>query len=81
MNSGGHVNNPAVAPRQITCSMRIRLTPCPPLSAGLEQCKMLRPAYAVEYDYLPAHQCNATLETKRIGGLFFSGQLNGTTGG
>ena len=49
--------------------------------AGLEQCKMLRPAYAVEYDYLPAHQCAATLETKRIGGLFFSGQLNGTTGG
>ena len=41
---------------------------------------MLRPAYAVEYDYLPAHQCAATLETKRIAGLFFSGQLNGTTG-
>ncbi|KAL4435596.1 hypothetical protein ABPG77_002559 [Micractinium sp. CCAP 211/92] len=47
---------------------------------GLERCKMLRPAYAVEYDYLPAHQCHATLETKRISGLFFSGQLNGTTG-
>jgi tRNA U34 5-carboxymethylaminomethyl modifying enzyme MnmG/GidA len=47
---------------------------------GLEKCKMLRPAYAVEYDYLPAHQCTATLETKRVGGLFFSGQLNGTTG-
>lgn len=47
---------------------------------GLEQCSMLRPAYAVEYDYLPAHQCYATLETKRIQGLFFSGQLNGTTG-
>ena len=48
---------------------------------GLEECKMLRPAYAVEYDYLPAHQCYNTLETKRIKGLFFSGQLNGTTGG
>ena len=41
---------------------------------------MLRPAYAVEYDYLPAHQCRASLETKRFSGLFFSGQLNGTTG-
>lgn len=41
---------------------------------------MLRPAYAVEYDYLPAYQCDATLQTKRISGLFFSGQLNGTTG-
>lgn len=47
---------------------------------GLEQCKMLRPAYAVEYDYFPAHQCHPTLETKSIQGLFFSGQLNGTTG-
>ena len=49
-------------------------------NAGLEACKMLRPAYAVEYDYLPAHQCSASLETKRVAGLFFSGQLNGTTG-
>ncbi|KAK9827919.1 hypothetical protein WJX74_009203 [Apatococcus lobatus] len=47
---------------------------------GLEQVRMLRPAYAVEYDYLPAYQCSATLETKRHQGLFFSGQLNGTTG-
>ena len=47
---------------------------------GLEKCTMLRPAYAVEYDYLPAHQCHASLETKRVQGLFFSGQLNGTTG-
>ena len=38
------------------------------------------PCPAVEYDYLPAHQCHATLETKRVQGLFFSGQLNGTTG-
>ncbi len=34
----------------------------------------------MEYDYLPAHQCHASLETKRVKGLFFSGQLNGTTG-
>eukprot|EP00879_Flechtneria_rotunda_P017653 GHRR01018505.1.p1 GENE.GHRR01018505.1~~GHRR01018505.1.p1 ORF type:complete len:564 (+),score=172.64 GHRR01018505.1:460-2151(+) len=47
---------------------------------GLEKCTMLRPAYAVEYDYLPAHQCHASLETKKFKGLFFSGQLNGTTG-
>ncbi|GBG74271.1 hypothetical protein CBR_g18682 [Chara braunii] len=47
---------------------------------GLEHCSMLRPAYAVEYDYLPAHQCDHTLMTKKIEGLFFSGQINGTTG-
>jgi len=41
---------------------------------------MLRPAYAVEYDYLPAHQCGRSLMTKKIQGLFFSGQINGTTG-
>jgi tRNA uridine 5-carboxymethylaminomethyl modification enzyme len=47
---------------------------------GLEQCVMLRPAYAVEYDYLPAVQLRPSLETKRIAGLFSAGQLNGTTG-
>jgi tRNA uridine 5-carboxymethylaminomethyl modification enzyme len=47
---------------------------------GLENCTMMRPAYAVEYDYLPAHQCQSSLETKKIKGLYFSGQLNGTTG-
>lgn len=47
---------------------------------GLEQCVMLRPAYAVDYDYLPATQLKASLETKRIRGLFSAGQLNGTTG-
>ncbi|OUS48579.1 glucose inhibited division protein A-domain-containing protein [Ostreococcus tauri] len=47
---------------------------------GLENVKILRPAYAVEYDFLPAYQCKPTLETKKISGLFFSGQINGTTG-
>ncbi|GMP26656.1 hypothetical protein CsSME_00003006 [Camellia sinensis var. sinensis] len=47
---------------------------------GLENCSMLRPAYAVEYDFFPAHQCSRSLMTKKIDGLFFSGQINGTTG-
>ncbi len=47
---------------------------------GLENCFMLRPAYAVEYDYLPATQCYPTLMTKKIEGLFCAGQINGTTG-
>lgn len=47
---------------------------------GLEHCIMLRPAYAVEYDYLPATQCYPTLMTKKINGLFCAGQINGTTG-
>jgi tRNA uridine 5-carboxymethylaminomethyl modification enzyme len=47
---------------------------------GLEHCAMLRPAYAVEYDYLPATQCFPTLMTKKIEGLFCAGQINGTTG-
>lgn len=47
---------------------------------GLENCAMLRPAYAVEYDYLPATQCYPTLMTKKIEGLFCAGQINGTTG-
>lgn len=47
---------------------------------GLERCVMLRPAYAVEYDYLPATQCYPTLMTKKLEGLFCAGQINGTTG-
>ncbi|MBD2635319.1 tRNA uridine-5-carboxymethylaminomethyl(34) synthesis enzyme MnmG [Limnothrix sp. FACHB-881] len=47
---------------------------------GLENCTMLRPAYAVEYDYLPATQCYPTMMTKTVEGLFCAGQINGTTG-
>ena len=48
--------------------------------AGLEKVKMLRPGYAVEYDFFPPHQLKLTLETKLIDGLFFAGQINGTSG-
>ncbi len=47
---------------------------------GLENVNMVRPGYAVEYDYFPPYQVDLTLETKLIEGLYFSGQINGTSG-
>lgn len=47
---------------------------------GLENAEIMRPAYAIEYDYSLPHQLHATLETKLIEGLYFAGQLNGTSG-
>ena len=47
---------------------------------GLEKCELVRPGYAVEYDFFPPQQVDLTLETKLIEGLFFAGQINGTSG-
>ncbi|MDN3505636.1 MAG: tRNA uridine-5-carboxymethylaminomethyl(34) synthesis enzyme MnmG [Simkaniaceae bacterium] len=48
--------------------------------AGLEKAEVMRPAYAIEYDYVQSGQVSLTLETKTISGLYFAGQINGTTG-
>jgi tRNA uridine 5-carboxymethylaminomethyl modification enzyme len=48
--------------------------------AGFENVKFFRPGYAIEYDYFPPTQLKQTLETKLIEGLYFAGQINGTTG-
>ena len=50
------------------------------LIEGFEQVKIFRPGYAIEYDYFPPTQLYHTLETKLIRGLYFAGQINGTTG-
>lgn len=47
---------------------------------GLEEAEMIRPGYAVEYDFFPPHQVDSTLETKSVTGLYFAGQVNGTSG-
>lgn len=60
-------------PRDVQDAM-IRLIP------GLEQAEILRYGYAVEYDYAPPEQLQLSLETKRVAGLYFAGQVNGTTG-
>ncbi|WP_165252670.1 tRNA uridine-5-carboxymethylaminomethyl(34) synthesis enzyme MnmG [Paludisphaera soli] len=51
-----------------------------PLIPGLEHAEIMRHGYAVEYDFAPPEQLGATLETKAVPGLFFAGQINGTTG-
>ena len=60
-------------PRELQDAM-LRLIP------GLERARILRYAYAIEYDYLPPLQLTPLLETKRVAGLFCAGQVNGTTG-
>jgi tRNA uridine 5-carboxymethylaminomethyl modification enzyme len=60
-------------PRDVQLSL-VRALP------GLEDAEMLRPGYAVEYDFVQPTELRSSLETHRVGGLFFAGQINGTSG-
>ncbi len=75
------LNSPEIYPNGISTSLPFEAqTKIIRSIAGFEQAEILRPGYAIEYDYCDPRDLKSSLETKAIAGLFFAGQINGTTG-
>lgn len=75
------LDDPVVYPNGISTSLPEEIQRAIlPLIPGLERVSMIRPGYAIEYDFVDPRQLDSTLETRAVPGLFLAGQINGTTG-